>query len=507
MRGVIHVGAHELEELDEYHKNKLTDDKILWIDADPNLVQKNPRIVHAAISDVDDQEVTLNISSNAGASSSLLELDTHKKYYPHISFVNSVKVKTKRLDSLIKDFSPYNMINIDIQGCELLALKGLGENIKKLDYLYMEVNEEHLYKGCALVGEIDEYVKQFGFHRVETKMTPYRYCDALYMKNNQQVSTMLIGGMGNQLYQLAIMYVYAKKHNRKMFMDKKHAYALHGLHLYDMEEVREKFPIGEMTYDYFSYTDAYYYEEIPEYKCDLLINGYWQDERYFMEYKEEIKDLFIKIFDKIQANQKIPHEYSLINKHHDNGQYSIEATVASDKEKVKTKNSAENSSNYELAVEVASKKANLIHVRRGDFLTFQGGKLLTVLDEDYYQKAAQFLDSSLPTIVVSEDIEWCRNNIKADYYIFKSVFEDFNLLRMCQGTFIRANSTFSWWASYLSPAKRIIYTLDPFVYPKFLYSQRYQMYAENSHDPKEVSFSQRTLGISVKTETELLNIL
>ena len=51
---------------------------------------------------------------------------------------------------------------MDIQGCELLALKGAKTALARVDALYMEVNEKELYKGCGLMSEIDEALREYG---------------------------------------------------------------------------------------------------------------------------------------------------------------------------------------------------------------------------------------------------------------------------------------------------------------------------------------------------------
>jgi hypothetical protein len=80
-------------------------------------------------------------------------------------------------------FIPYNFINLDIQGAELKALKGMEEYLPNIDYIYTEVNNDQVYKGCNVVTEIDEYLKTFGFHRVETSWCEnYRWGDAFYCK-------------------------------------------------------------------------------------------------------------------------------------------------------------------------------------------------------------------------------------------------------------------------------------------------------------------------------------
>lgn len=76
-----------------------------------------------------------------------------------------------KLDNIPDNFA--NVLNIDIQGAELLALKGISNLLNYFDYLYLEVNNNYLYKNCALVGEINEYLKSFNFRRVETSWTNY----------------------------------------------------------------------------------------------------------------------------------------------------------------------------------------------------------------------------------------------------------------------------------------------------------------------------------------------
>ena len=54
------------------------------------------------VSDKDNEEVVFNIG-NATASSSILELELHKKHYPGIIFTDKVKMKTKTIKTIYKD--------------------------------------------------------------------------------------------------------------------------------------------------------------------------------------------------------------------------------------------------------------------------------------------------------------------------------------------------------------------------------------------------------------------
>ena len=54
-------------------------------------------------------------------------------------------------------------------------------------------------------------------------------------------------------------------------------------------------------------------------------------------------------------------------------------------------------------------------------------------------------------MVVSDDIQWCRDNITLPNCIFAN-FTDYEalwLISLCQH-FVISNSSFSWWAAYLS---------------------------------------------------------
>jgi FkbM family methyltransferase len=191
-KGIIHIGAHLLEEREDYLSFKLNN--TIWIEANPQVFSKidfindgsfSEKAFNYAISDVDDQICNLNVTNN-GQSSSILELEKHKIHHPHIFVTEVITVATKRMDTLLSensiDLNNYNFINIDIQGAELLALKSFGKLLDNFKYIYTEINTNNLYKDCALVEEIDEYLKEYGFQRVETSMTDFEWGDALYIK-------------------------------------------------------------------------------------------------------------------------------------------------------------------------------------------------------------------------------------------------------------------------------------------------------------------------------------
>ena len=191
LKGVLHIGAHMCEERADYFREGLDDSKIIWIEGNSNIVKRIrahfPKAIiwDAIISDEDNIPTKLHVANN-GQSSSILDFGTHAGYYRDIKYVNDIVSVTKTVKTLYKENNISNnfanFLNIDIQGAELLALKGMNVLLNNFDYLYLEINEEELYQNCNLVSEIDEYVAKYGFTRIETKMTEYKWGDAFYMR-------------------------------------------------------------------------------------------------------------------------------------------------------------------------------------------------------------------------------------------------------------------------------------------------------------------------------------
>lgn len=186
--GIIHVGMHEAEEYPIYRS--VGDFPILFIEANERLAHswkcddENCYVVHAAISDKV-EEVIFNIS-NTTASSSFLKLKDHSLIYPGIINIDSVKMKTATLDIILDKLDIYkfiwNVINLDIQGAELKAMKGLSD-WSNIDAAFIEVNYRELYEGGALEPEVTEFLKSKGLVKVEEVDTGCGWGDALYIKS------------------------------------------------------------------------------------------------------------------------------------------------------------------------------------------------------------------------------------------------------------------------------------------------------------------------------------
>lgn len=186
-KGILHVGAHECEELSDYERY-ISRDKILWIDAIPEKVELckqkfgNLNIENAVVSDRI-ETVEFKVANN-GQSSSMLDFGSHSQYYPQITYIKTFSCETKMLKDIIPKYNVhFNFLNLDIQGAELKALIGMGDYLYKVDYIYTEVNSSQVYKDCALITDIDNYLKSFGLIRVETTWTGCQWGDAFYIRN------------------------------------------------------------------------------------------------------------------------------------------------------------------------------------------------------------------------------------------------------------------------------------------------------------------------------------
>jgi hypothetical protein len=189
IKGAFHIGAHECEELNFYNRIGLQNDDVVWIDAMPSKVDEAikrgiPNVYNAVITDKNDEDIVFNVSNNV-QSSSILEFGTHSKEHPGIFYIDKLYQKSITIDTFFErnniDASRYNFWNFDIQGAELLALKGAVNSIKYAVAIYLEVNEKQLYKGCGLIFEVDAFLAQYKFKRVLTKITEHGWGDALYV--------------------------------------------------------------------------------------------------------------------------------------------------------------------------------------------------------------------------------------------------------------------------------------------------------------------------------------
>jgi len=224
-KGALHVGAHKGDEISAYRARKIS--PVVFVEANPDLAENlrnrfagddDVTLIEAAASDTDGT-ATFNITS-MDQSSSLLPLKEHSRLYPKIGVEKQVTVRTALLDDLLReanvDTRQIDFVAMDIQGAELMALRGATGLLAHIRALQLEVNFAELYDGCALIGELDDFLAQHGFIRVKTN-TPYdeQWGDALYVKQ-PLVTCSSVGSQGrfaNHVFQYLFAHTYAADHD------------------------------------------------------------------------------------------------------------------------------------------------------------------------------------------------------------------------------------------------------------------------------------------------------
>jgi FkbM family methyltransferase len=172
-KGVIHVGANVGQEKELYSYYNLN---VLWIEPIPEMFEKlkqniyeypKQAAIQELVSDSDGDEVFFNISSHGGVSSSILDFEEHSTLWPEISFNKKIKLRTITLDSLIKKYSvnisKYNFLVLDVQGAELLVLKGSKNVLKNIKYIQVEAADFKMYKNNPAIDEIEKNLFNNGF--------------------------------------------------------------------------------------------------------------------------------------------------------------------------------------------------------------------------------------------------------------------------------------------------------------------------------------------------------
>ena len=190
--GVLHVGAHEAEESEAYRAFDWG--PVTWVEMLPEKFEQlktrfanDPynRPLHAACWDEDGSALPLFEASN-GQSSSLLAPREHLVAHPRIFFSQSGTMTTSRLDSILPPHAKFDFVALDIQGAELRALRGMGERLRDVKWAFLEVNTKLMYEGCALIDEMDAFMKEAGFVRLLTKMAGSSgWGDALYVNEKR----------------------------------------------------------------------------------------------------------------------------------------------------------------------------------------------------------------------------------------------------------------------------------------------------------------------------------
>ena len=129
--------------------------------------------------------------TNRVDSSSFLQTKLSKKNSDY-KIMQKREISIKTLDSLFStlDLSKPSLIKIDVQGYELEVLKGGIKFLKKIDYILIEVSDKQLYLGQALETEIETFLSDISFYKIDenlpTVITDYGVIQKdILFKNNK----------------------------------------------------------------------------------------------------------------------------------------------------------------------------------------------------------------------------------------------------------------------------------------------------------------------------------
>jgi FkbM family methyltransferase len=173
VNGVIHIGANEGQEREHYKKYNIN--RVLWIEADPNVFKKLKKNIskyknHIAINYLildKSQKTKFNISNAEGNASSVLNLLKHKEMYPEIKFIKRITIQGYTFALVVKregiNIKNYQALILDTQGSELMILKGANKLLNNFKYIKLECADFEIYKSSPTVKEISKYLKKFNF--------------------------------------------------------------------------------------------------------------------------------------------------------------------------------------------------------------------------------------------------------------------------------------------------------------------------------------------------------
>jgi len=262
------------------------------------------------------------------------------------------------------------------------------------------------------------------------------------------------GGIGNQLFQYATGLSVAKYYETNLIINRTwfnnipegstpRELLLEKLNIHDTHVIYQNTPsqhnrIKQLVFNFigigplnfhekssFSYDEDIFNLHLNK-KSDLHLFGYWQSFKYFLNDRNMLKNQLFFWHKKLSDIEKKYWELIL-------SPFSVS-----------------------------------VHIRRGDYVhSKSAAKIHGALSLEFYDNAIKKIINLIPNahfFIFSDDINWCKSNLKGPYFTFiengannQSELSDLFLMSECRHQII-SNSSFSWWAAWLNhnPKKIVI---------------------------------------------------
>lgn len=257
----------------------------------------------------------------------------------------------------------------------------------------------------------------------------------------------IIGGLGNQMFQYATGRALSINVKQSLTLDISgfNSYPLHnGFELQrvfklpssiasesDIAKVIGRFPalairIGLPSkylkliagQNYIKEPSFAYWDGLLKLSGNYYLDGYWQSEKYFKDFSEQIRRDFV---------------------------FRSEITDA----------------NKSTALQIKDSCSVSCHIRRGDYITnIKAYHTHGVCSLDYYVNSINLIKARLVNprfFIFSDDQDWVKSNITfPENSVFvdgnhgTDSFRDMQLMSLCKHHIV-ANSSFSWWGAWLNP--------------------------------------------------------
>lgn len=249
----------------------------------------------------------------------------------------------------------------------------------------------------------------------------------------------LTGGLGNQFFGYAFGYALSQKLGAELWLDTSmqdngrvrelellnynvsydqrvtYVYSPGVFHRGVVNKIRRRRLIGWHTHIYKEKEVMVYDELVNQISSDTYFKGFWQNQKYFLEYREDLLKMF-------QPKEKRPESV------------------------------------YKAIESVSRTNSVALHIRRGDYVSIGCDVKM-----EYYDRALELInkktEGNFDIFIFSDDIKFCKsylskyagkiNMIYPEYESDNRTVDDLLIMSRCKHI-IMANSSYSWWAAWLN---------------------------------------------------------